>query len=204
MSSPGSSGDRRIQRRFPSGSNLPARLCGDICPDDDELVCRRPEGHDGSHRVRAWTWGDPEDGPLVPLEGEAAAEVEARGLEAELLPVAWSRPGAGDDPLERDPSADYRPELIEVYPPPGRQLAELYNRADRGAIAGRDPRLDGPVVFRSREWDGPPPAAGDVIVATWGAYVVLEVALGAGAGMYRIVAAAARLIAWTGSRPSPA
>lgn len=58
-------------------------------------------------------------------------------------------------------------------------------------------------VLRSSTWDGAAPAAGDIVLAPYGAFRVVSVAYGAGLGHYRLEVVSARIITWTGPPPTP-
>lgn len=89
----------------------------------------------------------------------------------------------------------------------GRTIIATYHEAEDRIAAealAAAVRHEERVLFRSVEWDGPPPAAGDVLLASFGAYVLTSVAYGAGLGHYRLEARPARTIRWTGNRPERA
>lgn len=57
-----------------------------------------------------------------------------------------------------------------------------------------------PLTLRTVAWDGPAPAAGDVVQLGDGSVAVVQlVAEGAGVGQYRLECAPARLIRWRGA-----
>lgn len=100
--------NRVIGRRFPAGTNLPSRECGELHPTRSSLRCTRPHDHHGQHRNRGTVWGEVEEtAETVPeLVDELVAEVaeetrtraeakllEALGVDDEGARVAGLEPG---------------------------------------------------------------------------------------------------------------